>query len=184
MQLLPVIGEWVSTLQGDDKKYAKKMFGKVNQMIADDDKKKEILKYSILAFEKMKYSKNLSAIDQIDAENFEVFKEVFTGLDEIEETLYYQIIRERMEVIKQFEKIVDDEDALEKVIQLHLFNHLWLLDPSWERVEGSQYMEKQVKNALDIEFEGLSEDEKNGRLDIGYRKAAGKHIVIELKRGF
>jgi DNA-directed RNA polymerase alpha subunit len=69
------------------------MFGKVNQMIADDDKKKEILKYSILAFEKMKYSKNLSAIDQIDAENFEVFKEVFTGLDEIEETLYYQIIR-------------------------------------------------------------------------------------------
>lgn len=182
VQLLPVIGEWVSTLQGDDKKYAKKMFGKVNQMIADDDKKKEILKYSILAFEKMKYSKNLSAIDQIDAENFEVFKEVFTGLDEIEETLYYQIIRERMEVIKQFEKIVDDEDALEKVIQLHLFNHLWLLDPSWERVEGSQYMEKQVKNALDIEFEGLSEDEKNGRLDIGYRKAAGKHIVIELKR--
>lgn len=182
VELLPVIKDWVTTLQGDDKKYAKKMFGKVNQMIADDDKKKEILKYSVLAFEKMKYSKNLSAIDQIDAGNFEVFKEIFTGLDEIEETLYYQIIKERMEVIKKFERIVDDENALEKVIQSHLFNHLWLLDPSWERVEGSEYMEKQVKNALNIEFNALTEEEKRGRLDIGYRKSAGKHIVIELKR--
>ena len=182
VELLPVIEDWVTTLQGDDKKYAKKMFGKVNQMIVDDDKKKEVLKYSILAFEKMKYSKNLSAIDQINAENFEVFKELFMGLDEIEETLYYQIIKERMEVIKKFEKIVDDEDALEKVIQLHLFNHLWLLDPSWERVEGSEYMEKQIKNALNVAFEKLTDEEKRGRLDIGYRKSAGKHIVIELKR--
>ena len=33
----------------------------------------------------------------IEAENFEVFKDIFTGLDEIEATLYYQIIRERIE---------------------------------------------------------------------------------------
>lgn len=182
VELLPIINDWVNTLQGDDRKYAKKMFGKINQMIADDDKKTEILKYSVLAFEKMKYSKNLSAIDQISPENFEVFKDIFVGLDEIEETLYYQIIKERMEVIKVFQNIVDDEDALEKVIQKHLFNHLWLLDPSWERVDGTEYMEKQVLNALEAEFDGLTSEEKNGRLDLGYRQTAGKHIVIELKR--
>ena len=61
-------------LKGDDKDYAKKMFGKINQIIADDNKKREILKYSILAFEKLRYSQHLSAIDKIDPSNFEVFK--------------------------------------------------------------------------------------------------------------
>lgn len=180
-ELLPVIDTWCKSLQGDDKKYAKKMFGKINQIVADDDKKKEILKYSVLAFEKLKYAKHLSAIDKIEAENFEVFKDIFTGLDEIEATLYYQIIRERIEVIKVFQSITDD-NALEKVIQTHLFNHLWLLDPSWERVENTQYMETTVLNALNSQYDGLTDEEKAGRLDIGYRQTAGKHIVIELKR--
>lgn len=180
-ELLPVIDIWCKNLQGDDKKYAKKMFGKINQIVADDDKKKEILKFSILAFEKLKYAKHLSAIDQIEAENFEVFKDIFTGLDEIEATLYYQIIKERIEVIKRFKNIIGD-DALEKVIQEHLFNHLWLLDPSWERANNTQYMETTVLNALNSEYNGLSPEEKAGRLDIGYRQTAGKHIVIELKR--
>lgn len=180
-ELLPVIDTWCKSLQGDDKKYAKKMFGKINQIVADDDKKKEILKYSVLAFEKLKYAKHLSAIDEIEAENFEVFKDIFTGLDEIEATLYYQIIRERIEVIKVFQSITD-ENALEKVIQTHLFNHLWLLDPSWERVDNTQYMETTVLNALNSEYDSLSPEEKAGRLDIGYRQTAGKHIIIELKR--
>lgn len=180
-ELLPVIDTWCKNLQGDDKKYAKKMFGKINQIVADDDKKKEILKFSVLAFEKLKYAKHLSAIDKIEAENFEVFKDIFTGLDEIEATLYYQIIKERIEVIKVFQSITD-EKALEKVIQGHLFNHLWLLDPSWERVDNTQYMETTVLKALNSEYNSLSPEEKAGRLDIGYRQTAGKHIVIELKR--
>lgn len=180
-ELLPVIDTWLKELKGDDKTYAKKMFGKINQIVADDDKKREILKYSVLAFEKLKYTKHLSAIDSIDAENFEVFKDIFTGLDEIEATLYYQIIRERMEVIKKFQDITDD-DALEKVIQQYLFNHLWLLDPSWERVENTRYMEQNVINALNTEISSLTPEERAGRLDLGYRQSAGKHIIIELKR--
>lgn len=180
-ELLPVIDTWCKSLQGDDRKYAKKMFGKINQIVADDDKKKEILKYSVLAFEKLKYAKHLSAIDKIEAENFEVFTDIFTGLDEIEATLYYQIIRERIEVIKIFQDITD-ENALEKVIQTHLFNHLWLLDPSWERANNTEYMETTVLKALNSEYDGLTPEEKAGRLDIGYRQTAGKHVVIELKR--
>ena len=102
-------------------------------------------------------------------------------MDEIEATLYYQIIRERIEVIKVFQSITDD-NALEKVIQTHLFNHLWLLDPSWERVENTQYMETTVLNALNSQYNGLTDEEKAGRLDIGYRQTAGKHIIIELKK--
>lgn len=181
ISMLPVIQEWVSSLQGDDRNYAKKMFGKINQTIVDDEKKKEILKYSILAFEKLRYSHHLSKIDSISAEDFEVFHEIFIGLDEIEATLYYQIIKERMEIIKAFQHITD-ANALEKVIQKYLFNHLWLLDPSWERVQGTEYIETTVLNALNATCSSLTDDERRGRLDLGYRQTAGKHIVIELKR--
>lgn len=181
LELLPKISTWIASLKGDDKTYAKKMFGKINQIVADNNKKKEILKYGILAFEKLRYTNHLSAIDNINVENFEIIKEVFGDLDEIEATLYYQIIKERIEVIKKFQEITDD-DMREKVIQEYLFDHLWLLDPAWERVENTEYMERSVLNALEVEFAKLSADERNGRLDIGYRETAGKHIIIELKK--
>lgn len=181
LELLPVIDTWIKSLKGDDKNYAKKMFGKINQIVADNDKKREILKYGILAFEKLRYSNHLSAIDTINVENFSIIKDVFGDLDEIEATLYYQIIKERIEVIRKFQQITDD-NMREKVIQEYLFNHLWLLDPAWERTENTQYMEKNVLNALNVEFNKLSDDEKNGRLDIGYRLTSGKHVIIELKK--
>ena len=43
-------------------------------------------------------------------------------------------------------------------------------------------MEKRILKALNDEFDGLSQEEKDARLDIGYKKVTGKHIIIELKR--
>ena len=123
----------------------------------------------------------LSAIDSINPENLEIVGTVFNGLDDLEATLYYQIIKERTEIINRFMELVD-EDAKEKVIQQYLFNHLWLLDPSWERVEGTEYMEKQVLKAMDTVCSNLTQEEKNARLDLGYRMTAGTHLIIELKR--
>ncbi len=180
-ELMPVIDTWFKTLKGDDKNQAKKMFGKINQIIVDDDKKKEILKYGILAFEKLRYTNHLSAIDTIDVENFTVLKDVFMNLDEIEATLYYQIVRERIEIIKKLHEITQ-EDVLERAIQEYLFNHLWLLDPSWERVEGSPFMENSILNALNSDTLKLTDDERKARLDLGYKSVAGKHVIIELKR--
>ena len=180
-ELLPIINTWVSSLKGDNRAYAKKMFGKINQIAADDAKRREIIKYSVLAFEKLRYSNKLSAIDNINLESLESIKDVFLGLDELEATLYYQIIKERIEIIKKFQQITDD-DMRERIIQEYLFDHLWLLDPSWERVDGTEYMEKTVLKALDVEFNTLTQDEQKARLDIGYKESAGKHIVVELKK--
>lgn len=180
-ELLPVIDSWFNSLSGDNRRYAKKMFGKINQIPADDSKKREIIKYSVLAFEKLRYANKLSSIEDINIESIESIKDIFLGLDELEATLYYQIIKERIEIIKKFQQITDD-DMREKVIQEYLFNHLWLLDPAWERVDGTEYMERNVLNALNTVFKGLTEEEKRARLDLGYRSTSGKHIVIELKK--
>ena len=44
-------------------------------------------------------------------------------------------------------------------------------------------MEARVKSMFDEVTADLTEEERRGRgLDIGYRKAAGEHVIIELKR--
>lgn len=75
-----------------------------------------------------------------------------------------------------------DENALEKVIQRYIFDHLWLLDPAWERVEASEHMETRVERMFDTVDARLTDEERQGRLDIQYRKTAGKHVIVELKR--
>jgi len=180
--LMPAIKPWLSELNDDDLAYAKKLFGKINQIPVEDMQRKvEIFRFGIIAFEKLKHRRQLNQIDEIDMDNIEPFLPLLKKIDEIEEVLYHQIIKERIEIIKKFRGIIDD-NVKEKTIQEYLFDHLWLLDPSWERAESTEFMESKVLTALNYEFNQLTPDEKNGRLDIGYRTTAGKHIVIELKK--
>lgn len=180
--LVPGIQKWLDKMKGDNLDYAKKLLGKINQLTLDDDKKKEIIKGSVLAFEKLKYKNLLSSIDKIDATNLEIFSDIFNGIDDIEESMYYQIISERLQVIKTFKESIIDNNKLEKVIQEYLFNHLWLMDPSWERVKGTEHKEERIEKALKETCESLSDDERKGRIDLCYRVQSGRHIIIELKR--
>jgi hypothetical protein len=43
-------------------------------------------------------------------------------------------------------------------------------------------MERPVKALFDAIEAELTEEERRGRLDIAYRKTAGQHVIIELKR--
>ena len=100
-------------------------------------------------------------------------------LDDIEASWYYQITEGRLEVIRKLKDHIKG-DELEKIIQKHIYEHLWLLDPSWDRATEVPTMEESIKDQLGKLK--LTTDEKNGRLDIRYRKISGKHIIIELKR--
>ena len=140
-----------------------------------------LFKYGVLAFESLKAKQNLDALEDIGGENIVEFGKVFGHLDDLEATLYHQIIKGRINVVRALQKRVE-ENALEKVLQKHLFDHLWLLDPSWERATSTEYMEQQVTTEFDKVTAGLSEEEQKGRIDIKYRTTAGKHVIIELKR--
>ena len=91
----------------------------------------------------------------------EVLTEIFIDYDDIEATLYHQIVRERVAVVRALQDKVD-EDAREQVLQQHLFNHLWLLDAAWERATESEYMEQQLRKEFDSIDPNLNDDEKNG----------------------
>ena len=125
----------------------------------------------------------LSEVDKLDgtALQFDVIGKAFASIDDIEAAEYGQIAKGRVRVIGSFADLVD-ADAKEKVIQTHLFDHLWLLDTSWERASTNERIEESVRKGFDEIDAGLTPQEKAGRIDIRYRTAAGKNIIIELKR--
>jgi len=170
----PKVKEWFSQLSTDNKKYARVLFGKIEAFpISDPIYKKELYKHGILAFETLALKDNLSALDHIQSdEDFELIKSIFASIDELEAVHYYQIAKSRMEVLKKFEKIVPN--AKERLIQEHIFDHLWLLDPSWERASTDQRKEESVMKEFKKVDAGLTPDEKKGRLDIRYRTRCRK----------
>jgi len=181
MEIEP-IREWYNGLLPRYRNEAKKLFGKINQLKFESEKERRLLmKHGVLAFEALKYKHNLDVLDNISPEDIQVFGEMFVYVDDLEATLYYQIVDQRVAIINTLlEKT--SAHAREKVIQQHIFDHLWLLDPSWERATETPYMERSVTREFEKIDANLSDTEKRARMDIKYKAPSGKHVIVELKR--
>ena len=179
---IPAIAEWLDFLTEDKRRVAYALFGRIKQLVMDNENDRtELYKQSVLVFEKLRYKGLLEKLDRVSAENIPALTEIFSGLDEIEAYLYYEIVQDRLSVIRKLHEQVTD-NAKEKVIQKYLYNHLWLLDPSWDRATGTSSMEQNVQREFDKIKAKLSTEEKRGRIDIKYKETSGKHVIVELKR--
>ena len=176
------IKEWYGGLSQDHKNTAEKLFGRINRMPIDDiDTKRQLFVSSILAFENLKLRGLLDRLDEIDMSNMDTVRKIFLQLDDLEANAYYQITKERLEVIRKLNEGVE-HGVRERVIQELLFDHLWLLDPSWERATKTEVMERRVEAAFNKEAEGLTKEQRDSRLDIKYTTTGNRHVIIELKR--
>lgn len=174
------IRDWFNQLRTDSKKSAEKLFGKINQIETDSNHRKTLYKHAVLAFENMQFKDIMDSFDKVTDDNLIAFLSIFNNYKDIESTFYYEITSGRIKVIEKLKEYVE-KNQLEKVIQGHIFENLWLLDPSWERATEPVDFEKRVR----VEFDKIDEQNttyKDGRIDLKYRKTIGKNIVIELKR--
>ena len=178
---VPEVAEWLNDLQGKTKQKAERWIGRLNLLRSGDEVKRELLKASILAFESYRRKEHLDFLENLSDQNIESVLQVFEDIDDLELSYYGQIVKLRLGVIKTLEEKLDANEK-ETVIRDHIYKHLWLLDPSWERVKGSEASERKITTFLRGTSEELTEEEKNARIDIGYRTAPGRHVIIELKR--
>ena len=179
------VNEWLSTLLDKrDAVLAKRLMTSIkNATIHSDDlkndaAKKVLYRGAIIGFEKLKLKNQLSRLADVTDVLSAEFALIFSALSDVEESSYSEITKQRLEVIKKFKEIANDSSALEKVAQTYLFDHLWLLDPSWDRVSGSGQMELTLTKYL----KESQPDSTGARLDITYRASSGRHIIVELKR--
>lgn len=177
----PLIQEWFKTLGRDNQKKAESLFGKINQIATDDDEQKSNLFINaVLAFESYRYQENLDALDDLTPEQIPALGALFKDAAEIEAAMYHQIVTQRLKVIRKLEEDLD-ADARERVLQEQLFEHLWLLDASWERATDSS-MEEGVGKAFAKINEKLTDEERKSRIDIRYKRPLGAHVIVELKK--
>ena len=179
---IPAVEDWVKSLPNRQQPSAKAWIGRIYKLKTNDEnERKELLKHSVFAFEFHRANENLIALDNINDENLEQVMSLFKELDTLEEAFYGQIVKQRVEIIRTLQEKIDQNEK-ESVIQEYLFDHLWLLDPHWERIESEKFMETRVSRLFKEEDRTLTEDERLGRIDIKYRQSAGTHVVVELKK--
>lgn len=177
----PALEEWFASLPVGYRKVAETLIGKLSAMHVDKEvDRKDLFRHGILAFERMKLRGNTAElVNRLN--DFESLLQILADRDALEASLYSDIVRSRLDVIDAFQDLVDD-NSKEKILQQYLFDHLWLLDPAWERAtEGTPVMESRLIEAGVI-IDDMTKKEKLGRVDIAYRTNAGKHIIVELKR--
>jgi hypothetical protein len=179
---IPQIASWLAKLSPDEQRTARGLLGKINQLPIDDNgERRNLIKHAVIWFESARLRKRLRNLENVTVENIAALGPIMEAAADMEATLYHQIVKERLAVVKELQRRVD-EGALEKLVQQHVFENLWLLDPSWERATEEEFMEARVKKAFGDVDSDLTAEEKTARLDIKYRRAVGRHVVIELKR--
>jgi hypothetical protein len=180
-----VVSEWLTQLTNPlERRLAEKFVTNIsNTRLGNDEgearqQKAMLYRSAIVGFEKLRARTQLHRLEGVEDVLSPEFAEIFATLNDIEETYYHDITTSRIEVIDHFKGIVDDQE-LEKVAQEYLFQNLWLLDPTWGRVTGSEETEK----VLTSELRAIDPDADEGaRLDITFRTGSGKCVIVELKR--
>lgn len=179
---VPAVSDWLGRLTGDTKKKAERWIGRLNTIRSNDDgDKKELLKASILAFESYRRKEELDRLEELKDESIEHILGIFKSIDDLELSYYGQIVKLRIGVIRTLQDRLKQNDK-ELVLRDYIFDHLWLLDPAWERAKGSEHAETLVQKFLDDNTAKLKGKAKTARIDIGYRTTGGKHVIVELKR--
>ena len=180
--VVPEVVEWLDQLRGDTKKKAERWIGRLNVIRVDRDiERRELLKASILAFESYRRKEQIDFLENLTDETIEPILRVFDDIDDLELSYYGQIVKLRLGVLTTLEQKLSADDK-ETVIRDHIYKHLWLVDPSWERVKGSEASERRITTFLKETSQKLTTEQRNARIDIGYRTASGRHVIIELKR--
>lgn len=181
----PKLKSWVEKRPEWQREAARTMIGTIASLALEKSAKEDriaLFRSGILAFERVGLRKaadqlallsNVTALDLLP---------LLADQDSYEAGLWVDILRSRVQAISKFRDLTTDDEK-EKVLQKHLFGHLWLIDPSWERATVGGRMEEDLRRLHPVFAPTDADGEPiTGRIDIHYATASGKHIIVELKR--
>ncbi len=182
----PQLRKWVEGLPPWQRESAEKLIGTIAALPmekgSEDVHRSELYRAGILAFARIGLRKTSDDLNSLSNLNAEELLTLLGAQDEYESALWIDIFRSRVQAIQQFENLTDTDEK-EKVLRNHLFDHLWLLDASWERATADPKMEEDLRridpDLLAVDAEG---NEIRGRMDLRFAKATGVQIIVELKR--
>lgn len=190
--LIPALLTWLGTLPKDIRPQAEQLLGKIQALDLDEateqEDRKTLYRQAIYGFTQMQLRGRLDDfIESVNANDTESARAIFSLLSDLEAALYADIVKTRLGVITTLEAHMAKKTTAERVFQEHLFKHLWLLDPAWERATEvepimEQSFSKQLSNAARGAAKKLLGDAAKQRFDIRYLTNYGEQIIVELKK--
>ena len=174
----PYVEKWYKGIKANSqRKLAKKIFEAIGKAAVDADLKNELYANGMIVFQTLKINDALEELEKIDQSNLDIYLKCLSNVDAIEAERYHDIVKGRLTIINSLQKKVDDK-VYESELRDYIVEHLWLLDPAWERATTYMAMEERLQKVI----AGVPVLGKHVRLDIRYRRISAAHVVIELKR--
>lgn len=180
----PNLEQWLGKLNKGWRPKAETLLGRIARMElggTNEQKQREnLLRHAIYGFERLRLRGDAEELERALDQGPDAMLRLLADRDALEAAQYHDIVSSRLDVIRAFEGLTD-EDHRERVLQEYLFDHLWLLDPAWDRATGDEGMERRIRLYKPFQRDDGTK-QKYGRIDIQYRSVAGKHVLVELKR--
>ena len=171
----PHLKKWYQSIRPPYlKKFADKIFGDIDKAGIEEAERQRAYANGVMLFEHLKMNHAMDRLKEINVAKIDEFLSYLKDVDALEAEHYRQIVEERLVIIRKLRKNVD-EDVKERILQEYVFDHLFLLDPAWERATQFTEMEKRIEKVL----------MNKKRIDIQYtkyRRVAAAHVIVELKR--
>lgn len=181
----PKLKDWVEAQDPFIRPSAERLIGTIAALPLEDKQessRKALFRAGILAFERIALRKVATDLEDLTSLQAEDLLRLLGHANDYEAGLWGDILKARVEAIEGLQRLVDKHE-LEKVIQQHVFDHLHLLDPAWERATGSPRMEENLNKFHPGVFpQDEKGDEITGRVDVRYVTHAGGHKIVELKK--
>lgn len=182
----PKLREWVDARPDWQRDAAETMIGTIASLELERGNEERdrmaLMRSGILAFERVGLREVAQELEQLSAVTAADLLPLLGAQEAYEAGLWVDILRSRVEAIGQFRHLTE-ADEKEKVLQKHLFEHLWLLDPAWERAATGGRIEEDLRRVEpDVFATDADGNEIRGRIDIRYATASGRHVIVELKR--
>lgn len=181
----PQLQTWLNDLLPVHRTQAEDLLATVSNLKIDESKeqdRKELYRSTILAFERLKLDNSSAELSKAIESGPEELIKILSSYDSYEISLYHDVVKSRINTINLLESKISENDY-ENAIRDFIFTHMWLIDPSWERITGTELREQSVHKAFDEEFtDGLTDEERSGRVDLRYQNIGDEHIIVELKR--
>lgn len=184
----PKLKEWVDELPQWQQDSARTMVGTIAGLELEGKRAAEdrsaLFRSGVLAFARVGLRESAEQLDLLSGVTAVDLLPLLGQQDDYEAGLWVDILRSRIEAIEKFQDLTDANEK-EAVLQKHLFDHLWLLDASWERATGSETMEENLRKiapGLFAKEHDQLDSEITGRIDVRYKTLGGRHVIVELKR--
>jgi hypothetical protein len=177
------VEERISRLRPVEQEEARAVIRKlasIESVTDEPNRARELLDLVLRAFEDSSFFALIKALGQADQiEREQVFKLV-TELDIFETIKLAEVVRARVEVIRKFQEMIEEDVPEKPDMQDFLFAHPWLIDPEWLVIEHEKRLETLLIDNFNLDRTADPDSDK--RVDFFCISSRGRFLIVEVKR--